>query len=555
MTERSNGARRARKAPAELKALFIEGGIGSLSGAAFLIRDGGVPGENILVLEQLNVLGGSCDGIGTAEDGYVLRGGRMLNLPAYECTWDLFSGIPSLTAPGKSVTRETLDFNAGVKTRAGARLVDRYRRKLDVEAMGFGRRDRMQLLALTRADEDEMGASRISEWFSPEFFETNFWYLWATTFAFQPWHSAAELKRYMLRFMHEFPRIQTLEGVARTTYNQYDSLVRPLQAWLENRGVRFELGCRVTDLDILEEGGDWVVKGIEYERRGKPERIALGEGDLVFMQNGSMTESSGLGSMTEPAPLFGKKDGGCWALWEKVAAGRPEFGNPEPFCGKVSESVWQSFTVTLRDPNFFARMRDFSGNEAGTGALVTFRDSNWLMSVVLARQPHFVNQPEGVQVFWGYGLFPDRLGNFVSKPMLECGGEDILRELCGHLGFEYESVFSSANCIPCVLPFIDSQFQPRIRGDRPLPVPRRSRNLGFISQFVEIPDDVVFTVEYSVRAAQIAAYELLGLDKKRIPAVRHHERTMRIKLQALRTAYRKGRGKVGAVRRRSAPAA
>ena len=106
-----------------------------------------------------------------------------------------------------------------------------------------------------------------------------------------------------------------------------------------------------------------------------------------------------------------------------------------------------------------------------------------------------------------------------------------------------------------MLPFIDSQFQPRIRGDRPLPVPRRSRNLGFISQFVEIPDDVVFTVEYSVRAAQIAAYELLGLDKKRIPAVRHHERTMRIKLQALRTAYRKGRGKVGAVRRRSAPAA
>ncbi len=73
MTERSNGARRARKAPAELKALFIGGGIGSLSGAAFLIRDGGVPGENILVLEQLNVLGGSCDGIGTAEDGYVLR--------------------------------------------------------------------------------------------------------------------------------------------------------------------------------------------------------------------------------------------------------------------------------------------------------------------------------------------------------------------------------------------------------------------------------------------------------------------------------------------------
>jgi len=40
-------------------------------------------------------------------------------------------------------------------------------------------------------------------------------------------------------------------------------------------------------------------------------------------------------------------------------------------------------------------------------------------------------------------------------------------------------------------------------------VPDKSRNLAFVSQFVEIADDVVFTVEYSVRAAQIAVYDLL----------------------------------------------
>jgi oleate hydratase len=408
--------------------------------------------------------------------------------------------------------------------------------------MGFSRRDRMQLLALTMADEDAMGSSRIDEWFSPEFFKTNFWYLWATTFAFQCWHSAAELRRYLLRFMHEFPRIQTLAGVARTAYNQYDSLVRPLEAWLKERGVRFELGCRVVDLDLEKEGADWAVKGIRCERRGRSELIPVGEGDLVFIQNGSMTESSSLGSMEAPARLLDKKAGGSWTLWEKVAQGRPEFGNPEPFCGKVAESIWQSFTVTLKDPRFFRRMEDFSGNEAGTGALVTFKDSSWLMSVVLARQPHFVGQPEGVQVFWGYGLFPDRVGDFVGKPMLECSGEEILRELCGHIGFEYDSVFGSANCIPCILPFIDSQFQPRVRGDRPLPVPHSSRNLGFIGQFVEIPDDVVFTVEYSVRAAQQAVYGLLGLDEKAIPAVHRYGRTMRVRLQALRTAYRRGRG-------------
>jgi oleate hydratase len=59
---------------------------------------------------------------------------------------------------------------------------------------------------------------------------------------------------------------------------------------------------------------------------------------------------------------------------------------------------------------------------------------------------------------------------------------------------------------------------PRNRAGQPLPVPRGSKNLAFISQFVEITDDVVFTVEYSVRAAQIAVYELLEIDRA-IPPV------------------------------------
>ncbi len=59
----------------------------------------------------------------------------------------------------------------------------------------------------------------------------------------------------------------------------------------------------------------------------------------------------------------------------------------------------------------------FSGNEAGTGGLVTFNDSNWMMSTVLAHQPHFINQPADVQLFRGYSLFPDRIGNFVAKPI------------------------------------------------------------------------------------------------------------------------------------------
>lgn len=517
------------------RAWFVGGGIGALAGAAFLVRDGGVPGPNITVLEELPLSGGSCDGIGTPEGGYVIRGGRMLNSPTYECTWDLFRSIPSLATPGRSVFDETMEFNARIKTHSRARLVDRNRFKVDVSTLGFSARDRFELLRLILADEDAMGSSRITEWFSPRFFETNFWLMWATTFAFQPWHSAAELRRYMLRFMHEFPRIHTLAGVTRTIYNQYDSLVLPLQRWLAERGVRFETSCRVTDLDLRDEGGQTRVAGITCERASERQTIPVAAADLVFVTNGSMTEASSLGSMTKAPELLPLPANGSFALWEKVAQGRPQFGNPRAFDDRAEESRWESFTATLRDPAFFERMVEFSGNSPGTGALVTFKDSSWLMSVVLAHQPHFMNQPADVQVFWGYGLYPDRVGNFVPKRMLDCTGEEILRELCGHLGFELSTV-ERATCIPCVMPFITSQFLPRVRSDRPLPVPPGSVNLGFISQFVEIPDDVVFTVEYSVRAAQMAVYELMGIEKP-IPPVSRHDRTAAVKLRSLVTAF------------------
>jgi oleate hydratase len=257
----------------------------------------------------------------------------------------------------------------------------------------------------------------------------------------------------------------------------------------------------------------------------------VNEGDLVFLQNASMTDASSLGSMTSAPRKLTKADSGGWTLWEKLAEGRPEFGNPAAFNNCIARSYWESFTVTLQTPAFFDQMIHFTGNQPGTGGLVTFKDSNWLMSIVLAHQPHFPKQPAGVQVFWGYSLFPDRVGNFVPKPMADCNGADILRELCGHLRFDLETI-ESANCIPCRMPYITSMFMPRRRGDRPLPAPRGSKNLAFVSQFVEIPDDVVFTVEYSVRAAQMAVYELLGIERK-IPPVTPHDKSFHAEFEAL----------------------
>ncbi len=518
------------------KAYLIGGGIGSLSAAAFMIRDAGIAGANITIFEAMALPGGSLDGGGNDSAGYTLRGGRMLTTDNYECTWDLFKTIPSLHHKGQSVFDETIAFNEVNIPDSKARLVDRNRFKVDVSSMGFSMSDRLELVRLSESDEATLGTTCITDWLSPEFFETKFWFMWATTFAFQPWHSAVEFKRYLHRFMKEFSRIETLAGVKRTVYNQFDSLVRPLLAWLTEQGVNFVMESTVTDLAMhTDTEGKWVVTAIACQRAGQAESIAVADGDLVFFQNGSMTDASSYGAMDRAPAHLTKNDSGGWRLWEKLAKLTPEFGNPAAFNTSIPESYWASYTVTLKDPAFFDQMEKFTGNRAGTGGLVTFKDSNWFMSVVLAHQPHFIDQPEGTQVFWGYALHPDRIGDFVAKPMAECTGAEIVQELCGHLNFD-QAVMANATCIPCLMPYITSMFMPRALSDRPLPVPRSSKNLAFVSQFVEIADDVVFTVEYSVRAAQMAVYELLGVERK-VPPVTPHDSSLKVKLDAIIKAF------------------
>lgn len=513
------------------KAYFVGGGIASLAGAAFLIRDGGMPGANIQILEAGPVMGGSLDGAGDAAHGYFMRGGRMLTTDNYECTWELFKSIPSIVQPERSVFDETLEFNEKHVSNAMARLVDSRRAKVPVESMGFSMHDRVELLKLANADEAELGTSCITDHLSPAFFQTEFWFMWVTTFAFQPWHSAVEFRRYLHRFMLEFSRIETLAGVKRTVLNQYDSLVVPLQRWLVAQRVYMINDCTVTDIDARDDSGCLEVFSLTTVHKNQAATPLAVKGDLVFVQNGSMTDASSLGSMTAAPAKLKKASHSSWTLWEKLAKNRPSFGNPAAFNSCIAQSDWASFTVTLKDTAFFEQMHRFSGNEAGTGGLVTFKDSNWLMSIVLAHQPHFANQPADVQVFWGYGLFPDRIGNFVAKAMADCTGAELLQELCGHLRLDLETV-ASANCIPCRMPYITSMFMPRAPGDRPLPVPPFTANFAFISQFVEIPLDTVFTVEFSVRAAQMAVYQLLGI-KKEIPPVTPHDKSLHARFEAL----------------------
>lgn len=504
------------------EAHIVGGGIAGLAAAVLLIRDAGWEPGNVHLYEGLDVLGGSLDGSGDVEQGFVIRGGRMFE-PHFVCTFDLLRTIPTLTDPDLSVTDEILAFTKAVPTSSSCRLVVDGERQ-EAPRFGLSLKDRWALLELSRCDESELAGVTIEEWFAPHFLETSFWIMWSTMFAFQPWHSATEMRRYMRRFMHLLPGFNRLEGICRTRLNQYDSIIEPIHRWLLRAGAHLHLNAPVTDLGFTEDGA--AVTGIEFSREAALAPVDVGADDRVFITLGSMTEASGLGDMSHPPIANPEPPDGAWALWRRLAARREDFGRPGVFAGNTDATRWLSFTVTLTDPDFFEFMETFTGNAAGTGGLVTFRDSGWRLSVVLAHQPHFAAQPEGVHVFWGYGLHPERRGDRVEKPMLECTGAEILEELAYQLrlGSEAVRLFRSANCIPCLMPNITTQFMPRSPGDRPAVLPEGARNYGFLGQFVEMADDTVFTVEYSVRSAETAVYGLCVPGRRPAPLFRGFEK-------------------------------
>ena len=96
-----------RRSDTNAKVYLVGGGIASLAAAAFFIRDGNIPGHNITILEESRKIGGSLDAAGNPANGYIMRGGRMLE-SKYLCTYDLFSSIPTLDQ-SKTVTQEIFE--------------------------------------------------------------------------------------------------------------------------------------------------------------------------------------------------------------------------------------------------------------------------------------------------------------------------------------------------------------------------------------------------------------------------------------------------------------
>ncbi len=502
------------------RAFIVGGGIAGLSAAAFLTEDGHMPGENITVYDQLSVVGGSMDGSGNAVDGYVSRGERELE-PYMECLWYLFAMVPSLEEEGRTVLDETRENNKNLQIYAKRRLFQNQFQPRDISTLGLIKADMDNTVKMMTTPEEELEDVTIEQWFTSAFFKSNLWYYWATMLAFQPYHSLIEMKRYTVRFMQHLDGIEHLKGILRTKYDQYASMILPLTKWLEEKGVHFVTSTTVEEIHVEIEGDQKTVTYLDINKEGSLERIPVAANDIVYFTNGSMTQNSSHGDNKTIAKMNRDTEHkGCFSVWEKLAKVSPVFGKPEKFVSTPDQSHFISYTVTITDyPQLFQHIEKRTDNVTGTAGEVSLVDSNWLLSFNTPPQPAFLNQPENVQVLWGYGLHGNENGDYIKKPMTDCTGEEILQELLYHMDYldKYEELLPHVKIITTMMPYITSQFMPRGLQDRPQIIPEGSTNLAFIGQFVELEGDVVFTVETSVRTAMIAVYRTLHLDKPIAP--------------------------------------
>ena len=504
-------------------AYLVGAGLASLAAACFLVRDGQMKGENIHILEEAKLPGGACDGIEDAQKGFIIRGGREME-NHFECLWDLFRSIPSLETEGASVLDEYYWLNKKDPNYSLMRAT--VKRGQDAHTDGkftLSEKASMEIIKLFMTKDEDLYDKKITDVFTDEFFKSNFWLYWRTMFAFEDWHSALEMKLYIQRFIHHIGGLPDFSALKFTKYNQYESLILPMVKYLESHGVQFQYDTKVTNVLFDIDGKKKTAKQIICIHNGEEETIDLTVNDLVFVTNGSCTERAMLGDQnTAPDLTIQNGEGACWDLWRKIARQSQDFGHPDKFCSDISKTNWESATVTTLDdkiPPYLEKIckRDPFSGRVVTGGIVSVKDSNWLMSWTINRQPHFKNQPKDQLVVWVYGLFTNKPGNYIKKPMRECTGKEITEEWLYHLGVPEDQIeelaTNSANCVPCMMPYITAFFMPRTAGDRPKVVPDGCKNFAFLGQFADTVRDTVFTTEYSVRTAMEAVYTLLDVDR------------------------------------------
>ena len=506
------------------KSAYIIGtGLAALSAACYLVRDGQMKGERIHIFEKDPIPGGACDGFEYPGVGYVMRGGREMD-NHFEVMWDLFHSIPSIETEGVSVLDEYYWLNKEDPNYSLCRAtVNRGQDAHTDKKFAVSDKAQMEIMRLFFTPDEELYDKRIDEYFDDEVFDSNFWLYWRTMFAFENWHSALEMKRYIKRYIHHIGGLPDFTALRFTKYNQYESMILPMVRYLENAGVVFHYNTKVVNVEFDVTSNRKQATRIEIEAEGETRFVDLTEDDLVFITNGGCVENSAMGSQNTPAPYNPEiKPGGGWDMWRRIAAQSPDFGNPDKFCYDSELCNWMSATVETLDQRIIPYItnickRDPFTGKVVTGGIVSVKDSSWLLSWTINRQPQFRSQPKDHCLVWVYALFNDRPGDYVKKPMRDCTGKEICMEWLYHIGVpenEIEELAeNSANTVPVMMPYIDAFFMPRNDTDRPKVVPDGAVNFAFIGQFAETARDTIFTTEYSMRTGMEAVYTLLNVDR------------------------------------------
>ncbi len=492
-----------------MQAHIVGGGFGGLAAAAYLIRNAGVLGSDITIYEAEARPGGGFFLGGDAKRGYNLPGSVFDS--EFRCTMNLMADVQSNRVPSLSVKDDFFTFNEQNQFHDVAHVIDRNGQILHSPHYGLSLRHGLDLVKLSQMSEAEMDGRRIQEFFPADFFQTEFWLLWSTIMGSLPQHGATEFRRYIKRALGLFPDLEDMQHILRTPICQYQFFIEPLVGWIQARGVKIESGVFVRDIGLVPAPDRITVERLTCERAGVVSEVAVAPEDIVLLTTGSQAADMSAGSMTEPAP---KRSGNAtWSLWQKLAESRPGFGDPSVFFGDaaIADSRWITFTVTDTGNAFVDTLSAMTKSEPGRGGLVTLKDSGWTLSLSIFHQPEILGQPDGTKVWWGYGLYPDKTGDFVKKPMTECTGAEILEEVLRQLRFDaqFDAIMASSICIPCDMPYVNNIWMPRTRTNRPRPVPDGSTNLGLIGQYVEVEREVAFTIEYSARTAWEAIHTLL----------------------------------------------
>ncbi|MGT2833749.1 oleate hydratase [Streptococcus hyointestinalis] len=559
------------------KAIMIGAGIANMAAAVYLIQEGGWNGDQITFYSLDDH--GSNDGSTTeaAKDdywnknhpmenqkGYIARGGRMLNYRTYVDLMDLLDRIPSATEQGMTAAQDTREFDAAHPTYDKARLLEGGKGIVNGSHLGLNNTSRKlltKLIMMPDSREEELDNVTIAEYFKddPEFFETNFWFMWETTFAFRTQSSAQELRRYMHQMIYEFTQIEHLVGVNRTRYNQFESIMLPLINYLKDQGCKIVLNRLVTDWEFKETPMQDEITVTDLRMlntdTNQEEFVEVDEDTAVIFTNGSITDSASLGDFDTPAPE-NPDYGAASSLWKKATQRFYNLGNPDKFFADRDASEWVSFTLTTKDHLLLEEITRITTQEPGnalnsfisTVPVTPLHQKDVTMSIVVHHQPHFTTQKPNETVLWGYFLYPRRKGEFVDKPYIEMTGREMVKELIGQLAKvdpgpinietkEKAIMKSVVNCIPVYMPYASALFNNRAKSDRPKVIPKHSTNLAFTGEFVEQPYQMIFTEQSAVRSGEIAAFHFAGVPMSRLVPTPRYDKDIKTLLKAAKKMF------------------